>query len=420
MSDEAPIRPAWSRESSVLRLDATASLDDLSPEWAWGGSTGEGVTVAVVDSGIEADHPALEGCVEVDRGVAVAVDEHGTWVANPGPHDDAFGHGTACAGIIHGLAPQARIVSVKVLGSGLSGKAAAFLRGLAWAIDEGFPVINLSLGTTRRDWALPFYELCDHAYFSNCFLVTAANNINRVSFPSLYASVNSVASNMSTESFRFHYNPTPPTEFLAPGMDVDVAWVGGSRMRSTGNSYAAPHISGIAALIRAKHPELRPFQVKTVLWATAANVREAPQAAGRLSQAGRATSASRATSALRLTVGRESGLHTHRYSLTGSTALPQVVYRFDNKEQRMFIDGHLAVGRECAGIDDAHCLILDDPSVSRVHLEIRHEGPRVLAVDTSTNGTQLNGVALVRDVPTTLTSGDTLKVGGVELRYEIG
>ena len=55
------------------------------------------------------------------------------------------------------------------------------------------------------------------------------------------------------------------------------------RIRTTGNSFAAPHIAGIAALIRSKHPDLRPFQVKTVLWATAANVLEAPKAAGRLS-----------------------------------------------------------------------------------------------------------------------------------------
>jgi subtilisin family serine protease len=73
-------------------------------------------------------------------------------------------------------------------------------------------------------------------------------------------------------------------------------------MTSTGNSYAAPHIAGMAALIKAKHPQLRPFQVKTALWAAAANVQEAPTAAGRLTNAMRATrltmSGVRATSAL--------------------------------------------------------------------------------------------------------------------------
>lgn len=276
------------------------SLEDLSPAWAWGGATGRGVRVAVVDSGVEADHPALEGCVDVDAGMAVTVDREGNAIDHPGPHGDSFGHATAVAGIIHSIAPEARITSVKVLGAGLGGKAAGFLRGLGWAVEQGFDIINLSLGTTRRDWALPFYEVCDQAYFKGCFVVTAANNVASASYPSLFGSVASVACNLATDPFRFHYNPEPPTEFLAPGIDVDVAWRGGTYMKSTGNSYAAPHLAGIAALIRSKHPELRPFQVKTVLWATAANVREAPRAAGRLSQVLRPmTTSVRASSALR-------------------------------------------------------------------------------------------------------------------------
>jgi subtilisin family serine protease len=175
-----------------------------------------------------------------------------------------------------------------------------FLRGLAWAVEQGFDVINLSLGTSKRDWALAFYEICDEAYFRNCLLVTAANNIQRPSFPSMYGAVASVACNLSTHPLRFHYNPEPPTEFLARGIDVEVPWLDHEWIRSTGNSYAAPHIAGFAALIRSKHPELRPFQVKTVLWATAANVREAPVMAGRLSRVIRSTTASsRATAALR-------------------------------------------------------------------------------------------------------------------------
>jgi subtilisin len=293
-----PLRPAWARESHVLRIPGVMSLDDLSRDWAWGGSTGKGVRVAVIDSGIDAHHPALDGCVDVDDGVTVSVNEENTAVAERARHDDSFGHGTACAGIIHSIAPDARLTSVKVLGAGLSGRAAGFLRGLTWAIEQGFDIINLSLGTTRRDWALALYELCDQAYFQNSLLVTAANNVAHTSFPSLFASVTSVACNMSHDPFRFHFNPDPPTEFLAPGIDVEVCWRDSAYIRSTGNSFAAPHISGIAALIRAKHPELRPFQVKTVLWATASNVIEAPQIPGRLSRVMHQTRVSmRATSA---------------------------------------------------------------------------------------------------------------------------
>ena len=270
----------------MLRLGGgLTTLDDITPEWAWGGSTGRGIRVAVIDSGIEADHPDLDDCVDRDGSVVVALNDEGEPEVTVERHDDLFGHGTACAGIIHRLAPDARITSVRVLGAGLSGKATVFLTGLAWAIEQGFDVINLSLGTGKRDWALPFYELCDKAYFKGSLLVTAANNMARPSYPSLYASVTSVACNLSKDPFHFHYNPDPPTEFLAPGIDVEVSWRGGTRQSGTGNSYAAPHLAGIATLIKSKHGDLRPFQLKTVLMGTASNVQEASTPAGRLTGA---------------------------------------------------------------------------------------------------------------------------------------
>ncbi len=267
-------RPAWSQESAFLQMPDLARLERFSPEWALEGSTGRGVRVAVIDSGIDATHPDLDDCIDVDGGRDFSVDEDGNVVVAEGPHDDVFGHGTACAGIIHALAPDAMITSVRVLGPGLRGKAAAFHAGLQWAVDEGFDVINLSLGAGKRDWALAFHEVCDRAYFGNSFIVTAANNIERSSFPSLYASVTSVACNTTDDPLRFHFNPDPPTEFLARGIDVEVPWLNGESTVTTGNSFAAPHIAGFAALVKAKHPELRPFHVKAALWACAANVRD--------------------------------------------------------------------------------------------------------------------------------------------------
>jgi subtilisin len=267
-------RPAWARGESVFDVSRSRvlSLPMLTPEWAWGGATGKGVRVAVIDSGIEADHPRLDDCVDQEGGVALELGDGGEIVERPGPHPDLFGHGTACAAIIHELAPEASITSIRVLGERLSGKAQVFLHALAWAVEQGFQVINLSLGTPKRDWALPFYEICDQAYFRGSFMVTAANNQPVVSFPSLFGSVTSVACNVATDPFEFHFNPDPPTEFLARGIDVDLAWKDGTSIQATGNSFAAPHISGIAALILSKHPQLRPFQVKAALWATAANL----------------------------------------------------------------------------------------------------------------------------------------------------
>lgn len=295
-------RPAWSRESLVLRLEKVETIEELSREWAWGDATGKGVRVAIVDSGIDATHPALEGCVDADAGVVItpSKEEGGQPVVVQGNHPDSFGHGTACAGIIHSLAPEAEITSVKVLGGMLSGTSDIFVAGLRWAIEQRFDVVNLSLGSRKRDWALAFHEVCDEAYFKGSFLVTAANNVSRVTYPSLFASVASVASHTGTDPWRFHYNPDPPTEFLARGINVDVPWLNHGTITTTGNSFAAPHISGLAALIRSKHRELQPFQLKTVLWATANNVQEAqarggavqaPEAAGRFTQALRLTGA---------------------------------------------------------------------------------------------------------------------------------
>lgn len=270
-----PDRPAWSRGESIHAGSPQGAIPVLTPDWAWGGATGSGVRVAIIDSGIQADHPALDGCVDQQAGIALHLSEEGEVIEEPGPHEDLFGHGTACAGIIHRLAPEARLTSVRVLGRTLRGRSKVFLRALAWAVAEGYDVINLSLSTSKRDWALPFYEICDEAYFRGSFVVTSADNRPGTTFPSLYSSVASVACNLAKDPFEFYANPDPPTEFLAPGIDLEVPWRGNGTMRATGNSFAAPHISGIAALIASKHPGLAPTALKTVLLATASNVPDA-------------------------------------------------------------------------------------------------------------------------------------------------
>jgi len=268
--------PAWSEqftEQAIRQLTTSGPLAGLSPEWAWGGSTGAGVRVAVVDSGIEYDHPALEDCV--CGGVAVEYDEDAENNVRIEPDEkpcDFAGHGTACAGIIHALAPQAELYSVRVLGKDMRGRSIQFAAGLDWATEHGMQVINLSLSTSREEYFGLFHDLADQAYFKNVNLVSAVNNIPEPSYPSLYSSVISVAAHAGHDPFTYYYNPTPPVEFGAPGIDVEVAWNNKQYVISTGNSFAAPHIAGIVTLIRAKHPELTPFQIKTVLLACASNM----------------------------------------------------------------------------------------------------------------------------------------------------
>lgn len=230
--------------------------------------------VAVVDSGVEADHPALEGSLE--GAVGVEMDPAGTGeavVSEDKPPRDLSGHGTACAGIIHSMAPDAELYSIRVLGRDLKGKATQFAAGLRWAIEHQMHVINLSLSTSRAQYFGLFHDLADKAYFQNIILVSAANNFPVPSYPSLYSSVVSVAAHEGKDPFTYYYNPAPPVEFGAPGIDVRVAWREKSYVTTTGNSFAAPHIAGIVALIRALHPDLAPFQMKTVLYACASNIR---------------------------------------------------------------------------------------------------------------------------------------------------
>jgi subtilisin family serine protease len=137
-------------------------------------------------------------------------------------------------------------------------------------------VVNLSLSTKSHDHFARLHQLVDEAYFKRVMLVCAINNVAVASYPSEYASVFSVAAHDRTDPFGFDYNPAPPVEFGAPGIDVNVAWKGGSTIRTTGNSFAAAHISGLVARILSKHPGLTPFQMKTVLHALADNAAPAP------------------------------------------------------------------------------------------------------------------------------------------------
>lgn len=266
------LRPAYSEAfapDALQRLPSTLPLDGITGEWAWGGSTGRGVKVAVIDSGIDANHPAIGG--GVSGYVAIRQGPDGL-AYDMAPHEDVFGHGTACAGIIRSLAPECELYSVQVLGTALSGRAAVFAAGIRWAIEHGMHICNLSLGTPKRDYYGLLHELADLAYFRNVLLVTAANNQPVPSFPSVYASVISVAATEEKDPYRYYFNPAPPVEFGAPGIDVRVAWQGGGWLNSTGNSFAAPHITGLATRLLAKHPHLTVFQVKTILRALAANV----------------------------------------------------------------------------------------------------------------------------------------------------
>ncbi len=266
--------PAWSQpflRGSRDGLDRARPFGTLDRAEVFGDADGRGVTVAIVDSGIEPDHPAVGG--RVVRSVAVETGAEGPRVVDDPEATDLVGHGTACAGIVHAIAPAADLVSIRVLGPDNRAGGAAFATALAWAIEQGYGVVNLSLSSRSEAMAGRFHELADAAYFANSLLVSAVNNVTGPSYPSLFAAVLSVAAHDVRDPDVWFYNPSPPVEFGAHGLDVEVAWRRGGRIRATGNSFAAPHLAGRAALIRSRHPAASPFEVKTLLAATASDPR---------------------------------------------------------------------------------------------------------------------------------------------------
>jgi subtilisin len=266
--------PAWSEpfaDTDPQRLYRRARIPGVTRSWAWGGSTGKGVRVGIIDSGLETDHPALRG--RVVQSVAVEMVDGEPKLVENDTVGDLNGHATACGDIILRLAPDVELVSIRVLGADLRGKGAAFITGLEWAIEQRLPVCNLSL-SSKSDALFPiFHELADEAYFRRMCLVSAANNVPAPSYPSLFSSVISVAAHGTPDPERIYYNPEPPVEFGAWGVDVPMAWKGGGSITATGNSFAAPQLAGRAALLRGRLPNASPFEVKTLLAATASDPR---------------------------------------------------------------------------------------------------------------------------------------------------
>ena len=263
--------PAWSLPAGARDRIALQSIwpEAVTREWAWGGSTGKDVSVCILDSGVEGGHPLVG---EIQSAVAVSAGDGGEPVVTEDAEGDLCGHGTACAGIIRGLAPECELHSVRVLGAGFTGSGPVLLAGLEWAVQQNFDVINMSLSTTKKQLAELLHDLADSAYFKRTVLVASAHNMPVESYPWRFSSVISVGSHEEEEPLAFYYNPNPPVEFFAPGVNVEIAWLGGETIRATGNSFATPFMAGICALVLGKHPELTPFQLKSVLYLTASNV----------------------------------------------------------------------------------------------------------------------------------------------------
>jgi subtilisin family serine protease len=262
----------------MTSLDFDQLLDVAVLRKALAAATGRDVHVAILDTGIDVTHPDLHGTVV--RSVEVAALPQGMICRELAAGElsatelDPVGHGTACAGIIHELAPEARLVSVRVIGASAAGTGEQFVRGLQWVLEQREPriqTVNLSLGTLQDRFAGPLRRLVDQAYYQGVVLVAAGNNMGVPSYPAVFASLLAVDNESYPEPTMFEFHTGRPVELAARGIYVRAPKSGGGYQLWTGTSFACPHITGLVARLLSLNPALTPFQVKTLLHTLRAN-----------------------------------------------------------------------------------------------------------------------------------------------------
>jgi subtilisin family serine protease len=227
---------------------------------------GKGIRIAVLDSGVEWDHADLKGIKLADD--IIIEEDDGVLVARPGKRTDLFGHGTAVASIIHEVAPEAEIGSIRVLDVRNQSQSEMICFGARVAMERGYHILNCSFGARLKGHILMFKDWVDDAYLAGIHVVAACNNedFRKAEWPGDFASVLTV--NMLATSEREMIFRNPPgtlVEFAALGVNVGVPWKGGLRREATGSSFAAPRAAGLLARVLSVFPKLPPLQVKCLL-----------------------------------------------------------------------------------------------------------------------------------------------------------
>lgn len=230
-------------------------------------TNGEGVRVAIVDSGVDATHSWIGR--HLVQSYVVDADEDGRPSIVESAPDDVNGHGTAVAGQVRRIASNAELVSVRILGASRTATSEALITALEWLADQDVHVVNMSLSTMRAALALRICHAIDDlcARGTACVSARLYNKYGR-NYPSSFASTVGVCEGrMPTGKLRFREGEL--VEIEASGVDVEVAWKGGQIRTVTGSSYACPIVCGIIARMLSVNPGLRPYEIKSLLRALA-------------------------------------------------------------------------------------------------------------------------------------------------------
>jgi hypothetical protein len=262
--------------------------------------TGQGVRIAVLDTGIDFSHPALGGCL----GDNCKVIRGRNTITNNDDVSDLHGHGTHVAAIAagradtgNGVAPDAQLMAVKVLNDQGYGFDSSIIAGIEYAVDpdgdpatdDGADVINMSLGGPGNAQS-PISQAAEKAVQAGVTVVVAAGNSYdylTIGSPAAAPSVITVANTERDDRVNFSSSRGPlegadylKPEIAAPGTDIEAAKSGGGLKRLTGTSMASPHVAGAAALLLQAQPQLTPLQVKQRLVQSADLINANPAEAG--------------------------------------------------------------------------------------------------------------------------------------------
>lgn len=240
-------------------------------------ATGEAVTVAVLDTGLDATHPAIADNV-LETGINMLrvtrdISDTGNGIDDDGDGlvDEMVGHGTHVAGTILQVAPDARILPVKVLDSDGNGDTFSVMAGIVYAVEQDADIINLSLGSTWDSAAIAW--AVSYAEEQGVLVIAAAGNGDRetpMEYPASNAGVISVAATDAAGDKATYSNYNGMVDISAPGDNVASAYPGGTYTTASGTSMSAPLVSGTAALMLERSPAMTPQVIRDRVVNTAA------------------------------------------------------------------------------------------------------------------------------------------------------
>ena len=226
---------------------------------------GSGVKVAVIDSGVDPSHPALNG-MSLQDDIAISCDGVNLHIEENGGRD-VYGHGTAVASLLSNEAPGAIIGSFRALDSTNHARSFVIAECVSQAIARGYQVINCSFGCRGlARYVMDYKEWVDEAYLAGVQVVAACSNVKSSirEWPAYFPSVISVQG-IDCQSHELFARQGEMVSFFARGERVEVPWLHGEMKTETGSSYAAPLVAARIARLLSAFPEMEPSLIKPLL-----------------------------------------------------------------------------------------------------------------------------------------------------------